>query len=153
MRLLLFLLILLFITVIAFADVVTYQQSATSSVWWNDTVTINGTANYTNGTGIANANVNITVGSVRCNNTTNSNGDYICTFAAPSELGTYTVLINVTNSTGPSVTNTTTLTVKLKFGDMPIGTVDRVVYETPIFIQELSGKINVVFARVTAWRV
>lgn len=132
-------------------NIVTYQQSS-ATLWWNDTININGSARYENGTGIYNAFVNITIGSSKCNNTTDGTGNYTCTFTAPKEVGTYTVHINITNSTGPSVTNTSTLQVRLKYGDTPIGTVDRVVHETPIFIQELSGRIRILFARITVWR-
>ncbi len=152
MRLLLFSLALILLGAIVFADSLTFQSSA-ATAWWNDTVVINGTATYTNGSNVQNANVNITVGNVNCINTTDANGRYTCEFSAPKELGTYTVKINITNSTGPSISEQTTLAVKLKYGNTPIGTIDRVVYETPVFIQEMSGKINVVFVRITAWRV
>ena len=138
-------------TLVLAPDLLTYEQSA-DTVWWNDTVVINGSARYNNGTGIYSANVSITVGNVRCNNTTDSTGNYTCRFAAPQEVGKYNVSINITNSTGPSVTNATTLNVRLKYGDAPIGTVGRVVYETPVFIQELSGRIRILSARITVWR-
>ncbi len=132
-------------------DLVTFDQSPFTA-WWNDTIIINGSARYNNNTGIYNANLNISVGNVKCNNTTDSTGNYTCRFAAPQEVGTYSILINVTNSTGQSFTNTTTLKVRFKYGDTPSGTIDRVVYEVPIFIQEMSGRIRILFARVTVWR-
>lgn len=147
-----FLIIFIIYSILVLApDLLTYEQSV-NTVWWNDTVIVNGSARYDNGTGIYDASVNITVGSVRCNNTTDSTGNYTCRFAAPQEVGKYTVSINITNSTGPRVTNATALNVVLKYGDTPIGTIDRVVYETPIFIQELSGRIRILFARITVWR-
>ena len=145
-----FLLIFSFFVIVAYGDIVTYTQS-TNTIWWNETITVNGSAQYTNGTGIYNALVNITVGNAKCNNTTDSTGNYTCRFTAPTETGKFTLLVNVTNSTGPSVTNTTMLNVLFRYGDTPIGKIDRFVYETPIFIQEMSGRIRILFARVTVW--
>ena len=130
---------------------VTYYIFPTT-VWWNDSVTVNGSARYANQTGVYDAILNIIVGNARCNNTTDSAGNYTCTFAAPLELGDYLVIINVTNSTGHNITNTTKLSVELNYGNKPIGTIDRVVSEVPIFIQEMSGRIRSVIARITTWR-
>lgn len=135
---------------IAIADVVT--TSTFGNFWWNDSVTVMGNATYTNGTAIASAQVNMTTSKTRCSNTTESDGEYFCTFRAPLEIGTYNLTVNVTNSTGTSNYNYTTLTVRPKYGENVIGTTGRIVYEIPFVIQEPSGRIRVVVIRVTAWR-
>ena len=122
------------------------------TVFWNDTIRINGSARYGNLTGVYNAPVNITVGSAKCDNTTDGTGNFTCVFGAPQELGIYTVLVNVTNNTGYSTTNTGTLNVEFNYGDKPIGTISRVVYEVPVLLQEMSGRIRIVFVRLMAWR-
>ncbi len=132
---------------------VTYQASH-SKAWWNENVTVNGTARYDgNNSAIQDAQVNITIGSIKCNNTTDTSGNYRCIFGAPKEVGKYEIFINVTNSTGYNTTNTTKLAVELSYGSTPSGTIDRVVHEVPILIQEMSGRIRVVIARIMVWRV
>lgn len=123
-------------------------------VWWNDTVVVNGTATYVNGltygTGLT---ANVTLNGVQyCTGTTNSNGFYSCNFTAPLELGAYSLLVNVTNSTGQSVTNTTSLSVKPSFGNSPVGTVDRSVFEVPMAIEDMDGTIRQIWTRVTVWK-
>lgn len=120
--------------------------------WWNDTITVNGVASYTNGTAIASATVNITLGSNTCSNTTASDGSYFCTINAPNNVGTYNLTINVTNSTGSSTINSSTILVEPTYGLAPAGTTPRMVYEIPMLMQEPSGKVNVVIVRITAWR-
>lgn len=151
-KILLFLLIILVSVgiVLAATAIITVNLSR-SSVWWNDTVTINGTANYTNGTTISNADVNITIGNVKCNNVTDSNGFWSCTFRSPLELGTYNVSVNITKS-GENFFNSTSLQVKPTYGGTPIGTGDRVAYEVPMLIQEPSGRIRWVWVTVLVWK-
>lgn len=142
---------LLLLSGFSIADSATVTSTATT-VWWNDSVTISGNATYSNGSVRYPDTVNITVGNVKCNNNTQTNGGYFCTFKAPLELGIYNVSINITNSTGNSILNHTTLTVKAKYGETPIGNVPRAVYETPLIMQEPSGRIRIVFIRIMAWR-
>jgi hypothetical protein len=143
--LLIFLLLLIFVR----ADTVTVP--AFEAVWWNDTITVSGVATYTNGSAIANADVSITVSNRRCETITEDDGSYLCTFTAPLELGNYELKVNVTNSTGSSIINTTTLLVQLSYGKA-LSTEPRGVYEIPFIMQEPSGRIRTVVVVVTAWR-
>lgn len=156
-EILLLIIVLLFLLHIVLSSaanggIVTINLS-TIKPWWNDSVMTNGTASYSNGNPISDGSVSIRLNSREyCKTNTLSNGNYNCTFKAPLELGSYTLLVDVTNSTGSSFTNTTTLTLQIKYGEMPIGTIDRVVYEQPMLIQELSGRIRIVWARIMVWR-
>jgi len=132
------------------ADIATVNLNATI-FWWNDSVNISGIATYTNGTGIASSTVAVTVGGVTCSNTTDVNGNYNCIFRAPLELGTYTANINVTNSSGSTFTNSTSLIVKPTYGETPVGSVSRSVIEVPMLLQEPSGRIRKVIVRITVW--
>jgi len=130
---------------------VTVDLNATN-VWWNDSVLVSGTATYSNGTSISDAGVEIFVDDeLSCSTTTLPNGDYNCSFYSPFELGTYTVLVNVTNSTGYNFVNSSSLIVRLKYGKVPSGKADRVVYEIPVIIQELSGSIRRAWVRIMVW--
>lgn len=134
------------------ADTIT--MNTLQNFWWNDSVTIMGNATYTNGSSISSATVNITSSKFGCSNTTENDGEYFCTFRAPLELGKYSVTVNITNSSGAGTSNLnyTNLVVRPKYGENVIGTTGRIVYETPFAIQEPSGRIRVVFVRLTAWR-
>lgn len=150
-KILLSLILILLFSVSVFAIGTNIQsQLSSTQVWWNDSVKINGTANFSNGTAISDAVINITVGTVKCNNVTDSNGIWECTFLAPLELGTYDVIINITKT--DVYTNRTTLKVAPKYGETPIGKGSRVVYEAQLPIQEPSGNITRAWARVTVWR-
>jgi hypothetical protein len=118
------------------------------SVWWNDSVTARGRALDSGNSPITGADVNLTVSGERCDNITDPSGYWTCTFNAPLELGNYTVDVRI----GSTLTNSTGLNVLLRYGNPPIGKTDRVVYEQPILIQELSGRIRTVWARVMVWR-
>jgi len=87
-----------------------------------------------------------------CTGTTNTAGFYTCNFQAPMKLGVYTLQVNVTNSTGQSVTNSTTFTVKPNFGQIVIGKTDRSVFEVPMLIQDMNGEIRQIWARVIVWK-
>jgi len=156
-RLLGFLVFLLFLFVV----VVKAQTVGTvtlnvynTTVWWSDTVVVNGSATYTNGSGFGSGlTANITLDGIQyCTNTTNGTGFYNCAFSAPIKLGSYTLQVNVTNSTGSSVTNTTTLSVKPNFGQAVVGKRDRSVFEVPMLIQDMNGEIRRIWTRVTVWK-
>lgn len=124
-----------------------------TSYWWNETVISNGTANYTNGTAMSSHSFAITLNSVTyCSNTTTATGAWVCDFQAPNQIGTYTFSITVTNDTGSTFTNTTNLYVKPSYGGTPIGKTDRVVIEQPMLIQEPSGIIRQIWAKVKIWK-
>lgn len=125
-----------------------------SSVWWNDSVNASGFAKYPNETVVSNGTLSLIVDgkTYSCPNS-NSNGLWNCSFRAPINLGSYSVMVNVTNSTNTlSLSNTTTLDVKVSYGEQPIGKTDRVVYEQPMLIQEPSGRIRIAWARIKVWR-
>ncbi|HKZ45450.1 MAG TPA: hypothetical protein VJ343_01975 [archaeon] len=133
-------------------DIVVINLNSTQT-WWNDSILVNGVATYSNGNPISGSSVSVKLdGVANCTTSTLPNGNYNCSFFAPLNLGTYTVSVNVTNSTGSSFTNSTSLTVKMKYGQVPIGKSDRMTYEQPMLIQDISGKIKVVWARITVWR-
>lgn len=129
-----------------------YISLNVSTVWWNDSVSLGGSANYTDGRPISSSDVAVKLdGTTYCTTQTDSNGLWNCNFRAPLELGTYTLMVNITNTTH-SFSNSTTLSVKLNYGETPIGQTERVVYEQPMLIQEPSGKVRIVWARVKIWR-
>lgn len=122
-------------------------------VWWNDSVSASGIATYSNGNPISGT-VSLVVGTATqfCPDTNAVTGAWTCTFNAPTELGTYTVLVNVTNSTGSSFTNSTNLYVAPNYGQKAIGTSGRVVYEVPMLIQDLNGTVKKAWARIMVWK-
>lgn len=124
-----------------------------TTVWWGDGVRVNGTAAYTNGSSVdGNASVLLN-GAEQCWSNVIS-GAYGCNFSAPNELGSYTISVNVTNAMGSSIVDTfaTQLVVKPTYGETPVGTVDRVVYEIPMLLQDFNGKIKHAIARVMIWQ-
>lgn len=123
-----------------------------SLAWWNDSILVIGNAFYENGSAIPNGDVEITLDSVPyCLNTTNSRGSFNCTFFAPTTLGSYTLMANVTKD-DESFTNTTTLDVKIFYGSSPIGKQERVVYEVPMVVQDVTGEIKRVLVKIFVWR-
>jgi len=154
-RLLIFSIIFLFliiaISLAATSDTVTISLNATK-VWWNDTVNATGVATYANGTGIGGT-VSLSVDSTSQScSPTYSNGKWNCTFNAPTEIGSYTVTVTITNATGSTVQNSTSLTVAPNYGKTPIGSIDRVVYELPLIIQDMNGEIKTIFAKIMVWK-
>jgi len=118
-------------------------------VWWDDSVTAYGIAFDNQGNPVPdNTGVNLTISNRRCNNVTDSSGSWQCRFNAPNELGTYTVYARI----GNILINTTSLTVKPKYGKTPIGKIERIVYEEPMMIQEPSGRIRIAWVRIMIWR-
>jgi len=145
------LLMFISITLAANEGTVTIGLNSTK-VWWNDTINASGRATYSNGTAISGTFV-LKVGDIQeCSHILATNGFWNCTFRAPDEIKAYTILVNVTNTTDYSFTNSTTLNVAPNYGGNPIGTVDRVVYEQPMFIQDLNGMIKKIWVRVTTWK-
>lgn len=131
------------------SSALTTMNLSSYDVWWNDSVTAYGTAFDADGNPVANnTGVNLTISDRICNNVTDASGSWRCTFNAPNELGTYLVYAKI----GDILLNTTTLTVKPKYGNTPIGTIERVVYEQPMMIQDLSGRIIIAWIRIMAWR-
>lgn len=154
-KLLIFSILLLFL-LIAFSlaansDSVTISLNVTR-VWWNDSVNASGLATYADGSGISGT-VSLDIdGSSQSCPATNSNGEWKCTFNAPIKIGSHSVTVTVTNSTGSKFQNTATLTVAPYYGKTPIGLTDRTVYESPMLIQDMNGEITTVFARIMVWK-
>jgi len=147
----LFLLLLAVFSVATTSDRVTISLNATK-VWWNDTVNATGVATYANGTGI-DGTVSLSVDSTSYScSPTYSGGNWNCTFNAPNEIGSYTVTVTVTNGTSSTFQSSTTLNVAPYYGKTPIGSIDRVVYELPMLIQDINGEIKTVFARIIVWK-
>ena len=124
-----------------------------SKVWWNDTINASGIATYSDGSPIdGTVSIKLNGNEYSCSSTDVSTGFWNCTFNAPTEIGVYAVLVNITNATGSSFTNTTSLIVAPNYGQTPVGTTSRVVHEIPMLIQDLNGKIKQVWARVMVWK-
>ena len=118
-----------------------------SKAWWEDGIQASGTL-YNSSGGIPNENVNVTLdGVIRCSVMTDSNGHYSCDFTAPNELGNYKV-----NATSGNASVLIILQVRPSYGELPIGTTDRVVYEQPYIMQDKSGKIRIVQVKVTLYK-
>jgi hypothetical protein len=151
-------LILVFLVLVVFVNAATNGTVSVnvynSTVWWNDTVIVNGTATYTNGSAVGSGQTaNVTLDSFQyCTGTTTAAGFYTCNFRAPLKLGVYTLQVTVTNSTGQTITNTTTFTVKPNFGQTVIGKTARSVFEVPMVIQDMNGEIRQIWTRVIVWK-
>jgi len=147
----LFLLLLIAFSVATSSDRVTISLNATN-VWWNDGVNASGIATYASGSGISGTvSLSVDTASYSCSSTY-SGGYWNCSFSAPTKIGSYAVTVTVTNGTGSIVQGSTTLNVAPYYGKTPIGSVDRVVYELPMLIQDMNGEIKTVFARIIVWK-
>ena len=110
-------------------------------VWWNDSVTAYGQA-------ARDTQVVVKLnGTTYCTNQSDSEGNWFCTFNAPLEIGNFVVVASAGTESA-----STTLTIAPNYGIKPIGTSDRIVYEQPMLIQDLNGKIKIVFVRIMTWR-
>lgn len=110
-------------------------------VWWNDTVNV---------TGIDVAGATMTAridGKTACTTTASSSGNWNCTFTAPQEIGKYN--LSVANGTAA---DDIVLTVRPGYGEKPTGTAQKFVLETPSAIQEPSGRIRTLLARLVVSR-
>lgn len=122
----------------------------TSLAWWNDSINASGEAKYLDGTPITGS-VSLRVDKIySCPDSTD--GNWYCLFNAPNEIGSFLVLVNITNSSGFSFYNQTILKVSPNYGKKPISSTDRVVFELPMIIQDLNGEIKRVLARIIVWR-
>ena len=125
-----------------------------STAWWSDTITASGYAVWNNEDPF-NETVKVKKDGIEVCNISASiaTGFYTCIFKSPKEFGVYSYIayaLNLTDTiTNSSVKN---LNVKLNYGLTPIGQTERVVYEQPMLIQEPTGRIRIVWARVKIWR-
>ncbi|MEM5829387.1 MAG: hypothetical protein QW040_02265 [Candidatus Aenigmatarchaeota archaeon] len=122
-----------------------------TKVWWNDSVTASGIAKYQNGTGISGT-VNLTVNGLTYTCPDTNDGNWSCTFNAPSKIGSFLVTVTIKNATGHQFQNSTILRVSPYYGKTPMGSMTRVVYELPLLIQDLNGEIKTVLARIIVWK-
>jgi len=118
-----------------------------SKVWWLDGINASGRVYNASG-GIQGLTVNIKIaGETKCSSVTDSEGRYNCSFTAPNELGSYVVLAEAEDTY-----TSATLKVAPNYGSTAIGTANRVVYEQPMLIQDLNGKIKKVWVRIMVWK-
>jgi hypothetical protein len=144
--------LLLFSLAIATSEGTVTISVNSSNVWWNDPLNASGTARYSNQTGISSGTVTASLaGSTYGCPATTLGGNWYCTFNAPQELGSYTLTVTISNGTA-TFTNTTTINVKPSYGATPSGTGSRVVYETPVLMQQLDGAIKKVWIRIKIWK-
>lgn len=124
--------------------------------WWNDTINASGYAVWSTGEKFnQTVEVNRTDGEKACSTTANNQtGFFNCSFNAPLELGNHYYVASAVNSTGGIEGNssTTLMRVAPNYGQKPIGTVSRVVFEIPIIIQDLNGKVRQAWARIMIWK-
>jgi len=118
-----------------------------TKVWWNDSVLAQGVVLNASGLPAIGVSVNLKLNNVtQCSTTTNSSGGWNCSFTAPNEINIYTVTAETEVGS-----MSTSLYVAPNYGQRPIGTANRVVFEIPVLIQDLNGKIKQVWARVMIW--
>ena len=90
---------------------------------------------------------------MKCTDTTNTEGLYDCQFSAPRNLGTYTVVVEVTDKdTGKLITNSTSLIVSVAYGEEEIIAPNIGCYEVPKIIQNPDGSIEKVNVRICVWK-
>ncbi len=121
-------------------------------VWWNEPVNASGTITAIDSSPISGSVVNITMLSRSCYGTSEASGIWSCNFTAPNSLGDYSVTATALDSDGIPVRTENSFSVVLNYGPQPPGSTDRAVYETPILIQDPSGRITKAIARVLVWR-
>ncbi|MBI2547599.1 MAG: hypothetical protein HYW23_04110 [Candidatus Aenigmarchaeota archaeon] len=128
---------------------------------WNESVGLQGVATRSDGTAVDTSadpsDVNIYVNSTLvCSTATNSTGGYTCNFTAPSSIGPYQVIANVTDpTTSVTWTNSTTFTVKQTVGTQKTTetTANNIAcYEEPRLIQNPDGTLKVSTVRICVWK-
>jgi hypothetical protein len=148
------------------------ESDSTFLVWQNGTVSVNlnatrigygaainvsGVVTYLNMDPVTLSNVRILIGDVQqCSATTDLAGGYTCTFVAPKQVGTFAVKVQVTDKdTGKLITNSTTLTVSLAYGETT--TAEQAAqnvgcYEVPSLVQNADGAITKSTVRICVWK-
>ena len=122
-----------------------------TEVWWNDSMKAYGEVYYSNGTPI-NGTVELEVNGEKIQCPDAMNGKWECEFYAPIEIGRYVVGVNLTDPAGNSFINFTTFKVMPYYGEIPMGSVERIVYEVPMLLQDVSGEVRKVTVRIMVWR-
>lgn len=111
-------------------------------VWWNDTLNINSVSDV-DGT----ATVRID-GVIACSTPITNGQSWSCNTLAPMRIGTYNLSVAYSGGTSDDVL----LVVRPTFGQQNTGSASRFVSETPWAMQEPSGDITNVVARLTVSR-
>ena len=124
-----------------------------SYYWWSEGVKVYGTAKRKDGSAVSLSDVKIYLEqNLICNTTTDNNGNYACEFRAPSSIGNYRLLVNVTDAaTNKIFVNSTSLIVKVTYGaeETEVRRVKQVsCYEVPQLVVNPDGSIKQVFVKV-----
>jgi len=127
-----------------------------TSVGYSDPVNASGQAIYSDTGYIASSDVEIKIGGdVKCTDTTDASGSYDCEFSAPNQVGTFDVVVEVTDSdTGKLITNSTSLTVSVAYGEEAVAeepAADVGCYEVPTLVQNPDGSITKSTVRICVW--
>jgi len=125
-----------------------------SYYWWDEGVKVYGTVKRKDGTPVSLSNVSIYLDqNLICNNiTTGIDGNYSYEFKAPSSIGNYRLLVNVTDAaTNKIFVNSTLLIVKVAYGaeETEVKRAKQVsCYEVPQLVVNPDGSIKQVFVKV-----
>jgi hypothetical protein len=124
-----------------------------SSYWWREGVKVYGAAKRKDRSAISLSDVKIYLErDLVCSNTTDNDGNYACGFKAPSSIGNYRLLVNVTDATTNKIfVNSTLLVVKVAYGaeETEVGRAKQVsCYEVPQLVVNPDGSIKQVFVKV-----
>ncbi|MBI2545446.1 MAG: hypothetical protein HYW22_02535 [Candidatus Aenigmarchaeota archaeon] len=130
-----------------------------SNPTWNGGVRVSGTASRSDGTFVdTNPNgLNVYVNNtLYCTNETDSSGNYICDFSAPSQLGNYLANVTVLDPlTSLTWSNTASFIVKAITGQ-PTSAESSVqsisCYEEPRVVQNPDGTLTVANVRICIWK-
>jgi len=128
-----------------------------SYYWWNDGVKVFGNVKRRDGSVVSLSDVKIYLeNNLICSTTTYSDGNYVCDFIAPSQIGNYNLFVKVTDvQTGKIFVNSTLLIVKVTYGvnETEIKRAKAVsCYEVPYLVVNPDGSIKQVFVKVCVVR-
>jgi len=135
---------------------VTVELNATT-VYYGDGVNVSGRALYGDTGYVASSSVAVKIsGTTKCIDTTDDVGGYTCDFNAPQSVGTYSVVVEVTDArTNKLITNSTGLTVSVTYGETERErglAADVGCYEVPKVIQNPDGSIERATVRICVWK-
>jgi hypothetical protein len=124
-----------------------------SYYWWGEGVKVYGAAKRKDRSAISLSDVKIYLErDLVCSNTTDNDGNYACEFKAPSSIGNYRLLVNVTDATTNKIfVNSTLLVVKVAYGveETEVERAKQVsCYEVPQLVVNPDGSIKQVFVKV-----
>ncbi len=127
-----------------------------TEVSYADSINVSGQARYIDTGYITLSSVEAKIsGNVKCTDTTDASGAYDCQFTAPNELGTFTVVVEVTDkNTSKVMRNSTSFTVTVVYGEEEKERIEAEnigCYEVPKIIQNPDGSIEKVTVRICVW--